>query len=388
MPIWQLVSAGAAGFSRQTVVRAFSEAYETNWIPLTWISYHFDHALFGLDPAGYHLVNAALHTISAVLLYFALFAMTRALGPSAFVAAVFAVHPLHVESVAWAAERKDTLSGVFWMLTLLAYARYAARPSLTALLTVLLAFALGLLAKPMLVSLPLVLLLLDYWPLRRLGTDDSGGIGWRRLRDCIAEKLPLFAIAAVVAWITIVVQDDAGAMASDAQIPLSLRISNALVTCWIYIADSICRHGPGRGDWALHFDRTHSSLLDRRMAVVPRHPRSRNRLDPGRHAGASRSLPLPPSNRPHARPCLGRAKRVRTHAKCSIRAGRCKQRRSPGTHRRRMATDVTLAGYCDVVRARPRGHEREFPGTPRDCIPISRLRRPGNRRDPLRTCSR
>jgi tetratricopeptide (TPR) repeat protein len=233
----------AAGFSRQTVVRAFSEAYETNWIPLTWISYHFDHALFGLNPAGYHLVNAALHTISAVLLYFALFAMTRALGPSAFVAAVFAVHPLHVESVAWAAERKDTLSGVFWMLTLLAYTRYAGRSSLSTLLAVILTFALGLLAKPMLVSLPLVLLLLDYWPLRRLGTDGSGEIEWGRLRDRIAEKLPLFAIAAVVAWITIVVQDEAGAMATDAQVPASLRLSNALVTCWIYIVDSIWPSG-------------------------------------------------------------------------------------------------------------------------------------------------
>jgi tetratricopeptide (TPR) repeat protein len=233
----------AAGFSKQTITRAFSEAYETNWIPLTWLSYHFDHALFGLDPAGYHLVNTALHTISAVLLYFALFAMTRAFGPSAFVAAVFAVHPLHVESVAWAAERKDTLSGVFWMLSLLAYTRYARRPTITALFTVILAFALGMLAKPMLVSLPLVLLLLDYWPLRRLADDHSGSIEWGRLGRRIAEKLPLFAIAAVVGWITIVVQDDAGAMASDAQVPLSLRLSNALATVWIYIADSIWPSG-------------------------------------------------------------------------------------------------------------------------------------------------
>jgi len=229
----------AAGFSRQAIVRAFSEAYETNWIPLTWISYHLDHAIFGLDPAGYHLINVALHAVAAILLYCALFAMTRTSAPSAFVAAVFAVHPLHVESVAWVAERKDTLSGVFFMLSLLAYARYVRRPSIAAQLAVVLAYALGLLAKPMLVSLPFVLLLLDYWPLGRLASDGSGRIEWRRLAKRIVEKLPLFALAVGVGWITIVVQGDAGAMASDAQVPLLFRLDNALVSYWIYIADTI-----------------------------------------------------------------------------------------------------------------------------------------------------
>jgi tetratricopeptide (TPR) repeat protein len=233
----------AAGFNRQTLLRAFSEPYETNWIPLTWISYHFDHAFFGLEPAGYHLVNVALHTFSAALLYFALVTMTSALGPSAFVAAVFAVHPVHVESVAWAAERKDTLSGVFWMLTLLAYARYARKPSTIALFAVILAFSLGLLAKPMLVTLPVVLLLLDYWPLKRLQRERSNAIDWGLLGRRVAEKLPLVAIASVVAWVTIVVQDDAGAMATEAQVAPMLRLRNALVTCWVYIGDSLWPSG-------------------------------------------------------------------------------------------------------------------------------------------------
>jgi tetratricopeptide (TPR) repeat protein len=234
----------AAGFSWDAVRRAFEEPYETNWIPLTWISYHLDHALFGLESGGYQLVNAALHALSAVLLYLSLFTMTRDFWPSAFVAAIFAVHPVHVESVAWAAERKDTLSGVFWMLTLLAYARYAGgRRSAIGLVGVLLPFTLGLLAKPMLVSLPLVLLLLDYWPLGRLTHDDSAGIPPSRLGRCLAEKLPLVAVAAGVAWITFVVQSDAGAMANEQQLPLQLRVTNALTTCWIYLADSLWPSG-------------------------------------------------------------------------------------------------------------------------------------------------
>jgi tetratricopeptide (TPR) repeat protein len=233
----------AASLNSETFKRAFTEPYETNWIPLTWLSFHLDRALFGLEPGGTQLVNAVLHTISAVLLYFALFAMTGALPASAFVAAVFAVHPTHVESVAWAAERKDTLSGLFWMLTLLAYAHYArSRRPIAGMAAVVIAFGLGLLAKPMLVSLPLVLLALDYWPLRRLAEGERAVAPGRVVRR-VAEKLPMFALAAVVAWITLAVQDEAGAMATDAQVPIPLRIANALTTLWIYIGDSVWPSG-------------------------------------------------------------------------------------------------------------------------------------------------
>jgi tetratricopeptide (TPR) repeat protein len=234
-----------SGMSLATVGRAFSEPYETNWIPLTWISLQVDHAIFGFEPAGYHLVNVALHALSAVLLYLVLARMTGSPWPSAFVAAVFAVHPLHVESVAWAAERKDTLSGVFWMLTLAAYGFYAARPrSWVRYLLVAACFSLGLLAKPMLVSLPLVLLLLDYWPLGRLRREDSGALpDSAQLRHALLEKLPLLVIAAAVSAVTVAVQREAGAMSNEDLLPLPLRLMNALDSYVIYVFDSVWPEG-------------------------------------------------------------------------------------------------------------------------------------------------
>lgn len=233
------------GLSLDTVARAFTESYETNWIPLTWISLQIDHVFFGFEPAGYHLVNVVLHALSAVLLYLALARMTGSPWPSAFVAAVFAVHPLHVESVAWAAERKDTLSGVFWMLTLVAYGSYAARPrSVARYLLVAACFSLGLLAKPMLVSLPLVLLLLDIWPLGRLRREGSGALADpAQLRRVLLEKLPLLAIAAAVSAVTVAVQREAGAMSDDDMLPLPLRLMNALDSYVIYVFDSFWPSG-------------------------------------------------------------------------------------------------------------------------------------------------
>jgi tetratricopeptide (TPR) repeat protein len=235
----------AGGISLASLSRSFREPYETNWIPLTWISLQVDHALFGLDPAGYHLVNVALHALSAVLLYLVLARMTGSPWPSAFVAAVFAVHPLHVESVAWAAERKDTLSGVFWMLTLAAYGSYTAKPrSRARYLLVAGCFSLGLLAKPMLVSLPFVLLLLDYWPLGRFRREDSrSGPDAARLRRALLEKLPLLAIAAAVGAVTVAVQRGAGAMSDEDMLPLPLRLMNALDSTVIYVFDSVWPHG-------------------------------------------------------------------------------------------------------------------------------------------------
>src|SRR5256714_3528121 len=151
---------------------AFTHIHSENWHPLTTISHMLDCQWYGLKAGGHHFTNVLLHTIAAILLFLALQSMTGALWRSAFVAAVFAIHPLHVESVAWVAERKDVLSGVFFMLTLLAYARYVRAPSLGRYSVVALVFTFGLMSKPMLVTLPFVLLLLDYWPLGRIQRSD------------------------------------------------------------------------------------------------------------------------------------------------------------------------------------------------------------------------
>ncbi len=233
------------GLTVESVLRAFAEPYETNWIPLTWISLQADYSLYGPDPAGYHLTNVVLHCLSAVLLFFAFARMTGKTWPSAFVAAVFALHPLHVESVAWASERKDTLSGVFWMLGLLAYARYAERPgSPGRYLLVAVCLALGLLAKPMLVTLPFVLLLLDYWPLGRLPAGASGRLpDLRRLLQLALEKIPLLALAIAASVVTFAVQRSTGAMSGPEAVPLSLRIPNALDAYVVYLTKSLWPSG-------------------------------------------------------------------------------------------------------------------------------------------------
>jgi hypothetical protein len=156
-----------AGLTWPGIEWAFTTTHASNWHPLTWLSHMLDCQMFGLNAGAHHLTNVLLHIVNALLLFGILRRMTGALWSSAFVAAVFALHPVHVESVAWVAERKDVLSGLFWMLTMAAYLRYANQPSIARYLPVLLAFALGLMAKPMLVTLPFVLLLLDYWPLGR-----------------------------------------------------------------------------------------------------------------------------------------------------------------------------------------------------------------------------
>src|SRR6266446_9261733 len=158
----------SAGVSLPRISWAFTHTIAGNWHPLTTISHMLDCQLYGLKPAGHHFTNVFLHTTAVILLFLLLRAMTRTLWQSFFVAALFAIHPLHVESVAWISERKDVLSAVFFMLTLGAYVRYVRAPSVTSYLLVLLLFALGLMSKPMMVTVPFVLLLLDYWPLGRI----------------------------------------------------------------------------------------------------------------------------------------------------------------------------------------------------------------------------
>ena len=170
----------AAGLSPESVLWAFSHTVGGNWHPLTVISHMLDCQLYGLKPAGHHFTNVLLHTIAVILLFLVLRRMTGTLWQSAFVAALFAIHPLHVESVAWISERKDLLSAVFFMLTLGAYIRYVHKPSFTSYILVLVVFAFGLMSKPMLVTVPFVLLLLDYWPLKRFAPKASVKRGQKR----------------------------------------------------------------------------------------------------------------------------------------------------------------------------------------------------------------
>jgi tetratricopeptide (TPR) repeat protein len=218
-----------AGLGTEGVAWAFCGGYEANWIPLTWLSLLLDRDLHGLDPRGYHATNLALHTGASLLLLLALVRMTGAPWRSGFVAAVFALHPLHVESVAWAAERKDALSGLFWMLTLFAYAGYARRPSPLRYAGVFASLALGLMAKPTLVTLPFVLLLLDAWPLGRLREPGSPrAVDPGRLRRCALEKLPLLPLVAASSLLTLQAQRAGGAIASLESFPLWVRVANAV----------------------------------------------------------------------------------------------------------------------------------------------------------------
>jgi tetratricopeptide (TPR) repeat protein len=219
------------GFSTEGIIGAFTHTHARNWHPLTTLSHMLDCQLFGLNAGRHHLTNVILHTISVLLLFLVLKQMTGAFWQSALVAGVFAIHPLHVESVAWIAERKDVLSAVFFMLTLAAYARYARAPSPARYLLVALLFVFGLMSKPMLVTLPFVLLLLDYWPLGRMG-DQKSEVG-SRLPRLITEKIPLFALSAFSCIATLFAQRQ-GPSAID-QLPFLWRLNNTFVSYVTYI---------------------------------------------------------------------------------------------------------------------------------------------------------
>jgi tetratricopeptide (TPR) repeat protein len=243
---------------------AFANSFA--WHPLTWLSHMLDCQLFGVNPGAHHLVNVAFHTANTVLLFLVLLRLTRAEWPSAFVAGLFALHPLHVESVAWIAERKDVLSAFFWLLTLWAYARYAAQLGVGHYLFVIACFALGLMAKPMVVTLPFVLLLLDYWPLGRLevpwlATTTSGTFLIPRHASrfkpghLLLEKIPLFALSAATCTLTILFLKGWGKL--DMEIyPFTARLANALVSCVRYLGKTIAPEDlaviyPHPGAWPL-----------------------------------------------------------------------------------------------------------------------------------------
>jgi len=226
-----------AGLSAKAIVWAFTHVHSENWHPLTTISHMLDCQLYGLRPGGHHGTNALLHATGAILLFLALLQMTGTLWRSAFVAAVFAVHPLHVESVAWIAERKDVLSGVFFMLTLLAYARYARRPSFGRYMAVVLLFACGLMSKPMLVTLPFVLLLLDYWPLNRIAglaaSAQKAPIAKSTIIKLVLEKIPLIVLSVGSSVVTFLAQQPA--IGGTEELSVSSRVGNALVSYIAYI---------------------------------------------------------------------------------------------------------------------------------------------------------
>ncbi|MBM4272580.1 MAG: tetratricopeptide repeat protein, partial [Deltaproteobacteria bacterium] len=255
---------------------AFTTSHASNWHPLTWLSHMLDVQLFGMRPGWHHLMNLFFHVANTLLLFLILHRMTKAIWQSAFVAALFALHPLHVESVAWIAERKDVLSTTFWILTMGAYVHYVEQPRLSRYLLIMILFILGLMAKPMLVTLPFVLLLMDFWPLGRFYVEkqrEAGGvltappenrkrkkkktnesqkkgitgagepetqeIRWSVLRPLIVEKIPLLVLSAVSSIITLYVQQIKGAISSLQLLSLDTRIENSLVSYVSYIGKMI-----------------------------------------------------------------------------------------------------------------------------------------------------
>ena len=226
----------SGGLNADNLRWAFTNNEAANWFPLTWISLMADCQLWGLEPGPQHVTNVLLHAAGTLLLFVLLKRITSATGPSAFVAFVFALHPLHVESVAWVAERKDVLSALFWMLTLLSYARYVERPKPGTYLLTLLLYCLGFLAKPMVVTLPAVLVLLDFWPLRRY--PPAAGRA-QFIRGQIREKAPFFVLAILMSITTVLVQGSGGAVRPIELFPLSTRLGNALVSGFVYVLKTL-----------------------------------------------------------------------------------------------------------------------------------------------------
>ncbi len=222
-----------SGLSPAALSYAFSSLGLNYWHPMTWLSHMMDCELFGLNPGPHHLVSVFIHGLTAALLFFVLRRITEINLPAAFGALVWAIHPLRVESVAWIAERKDVLSGLFGLLTVLLYMRYTNRHSWRLYAFVVVCYALALMSKPTVVMLPLVLLALDRWPLRRAEP-------WKSL---LIEKIPLLLMAGAVGVLTIIGQCQAGAMSFHANVPLQFRLENAIMSSGIYL---------GKIVWPLH----------------------------------------------------------------------------------------------------------------------------------------
>jgi protein O-mannosyl-transferase len=228
------------GFGWNTIKWAVTSTYASNWHPLTWLSHALDYQLFALNPAGHHLDSVLIHALNAVLLFLLLVWVTKRVGPSLLAAALFALHPLNVESVAWVAERKNVLSTLFFILAIGAYVWYARKPEWRRYLLVAALFAAGLMAKPMVITLPFVLLLLDYWPLERMppgGTESrpatSTGVPRVALSKLALEKIPLLFLSAASAMITLIAQRTAERTFEE--FPFAIRIENAVVAYGLYL---------------------------------------------------------------------------------------------------------------------------------------------------------
>ena len=210
-----------------------SKEYADLWHPLIWLSFMSDYQIHGLNAGGYHLTNLILHILSSLLLFWLLNRMTGAIWRSAFVAAVFALHPLHVESVAWIAERKDVLSAFFWMLTLCFYIYYTEKPVIRRYFLVLVSFILALMSKPMVITLPIVMILLDYWPLGRFQSKKGNLILWQ-----LREKIPFFVLSAVLVIISLYTPERPPVK----QLPFSSRLANAPVSFVTYLEKTFWPH--------------------------------------------------------------------------------------------------------------------------------------------------
>jgi protein O-mannosyl-transferase len=228
------------GFGWETIKWAFTSYEAANWHPLTWLSHALDYQLFALNPAGHHLDSVLIHALNAVLLFLLLGWITKRVGPSLLVAALFALHPINVESVAWIAERKNVLSTLFFLLAIGAYVWYAQRPDWRRYSLMAALFAAGLMAKPMVITLPFVLLLMDYWPLARMRLDQTqrdsattNGVPQAEFSRLILEKIPLLFLSAASAWLTL--QAQRSAVRTIAELPLSVRIENAVVAYGLYL---------------------------------------------------------------------------------------------------------------------------------------------------------
>ena len=231
----------AKGLTWENVIWAFTDSIDVSnyWHPLAWISHLIDVELYGMNLGGHHLTNLIFHILNTVLLFIVFKRMTGCIWRSGFIAALFAFHPLHVESVAWLAERKDVMSGFFWMLTLWFYCRYAALPGLKRYLPVFLFFIMGLMSKPMVVTLPFVMLLLDFWPLGRFdaGRSIQDGKGQNRLPlfKLILEKVPLFIMTLLVSIATFLTQHQAGVVETLENLSFADRVANSMVSYVGYI---------------------------------------------------------------------------------------------------------------------------------------------------------
>lgn len=227
------------GFTPESIKWAFTTSYTDYWHPLIWFSHMLAWQLFGRNAGGHHFVNLFFHVANTLLLFAVLKRMTKAVYPSAFVAALFALHPLHVESVVWISERTGVLSTFFWLLTMWAYSYYVTKPRITSYLLVVLFFSFALMSKPMVVTLPFVLLLLDYWPLERFSLKRTKADGKSSLSYLLIEKIPLFAMTLVSCVITFLYQKKIGTMDAGQRWGFFVRITNVPISYLHYIIKTI-----------------------------------------------------------------------------------------------------------------------------------------------------